>query len=195
MKFNNRGLLVLLCVLGVAIVGLTAGIILMGGKKAEEETEVSEDQISTEEYIAYVEDYYTVRDRVSELLVSGSVSADEIIEIYSEYIDTNLSSGNTEQANSYILARHEDLLRGDFKREALDVLVAMDLTFLSEPEQYRWYFNIIALAEELGEVDIVQKYEQLLQVVKPAYDASQAASEATAEEFKELIQMVEEDNE
>ena len=91
MKSNNRGLLVLLCVLGVAIVGLTAGIILMGGKKAEKETEVSEEQIAADKYVSYVEDYYSVRNRVSELFDSGFVSADNIIEIYSVNINDSIA--------------------------------------------------------------------------------------------------------
>lgn len=178
------GLIALLCALGVVIAGLVAGIILMGeGKQAEETPEVSEEQIAADKYVSYVEDYYSVRNRVSELFDSGSVSADKIIEIYSVNINDSIASGEYSRANSYILAEYEDLLRGDFVREALDVLISTDLTFLSESEQHRWYYYIIALAEELGDEGVIQKYEPLLLATEAAWEADNAASAAAAVEF------------
>lgn len=186
MKSNNRGLLVLLCVLGVAIVGLTAGIILMGGKKTEEETEVSESQQSYEEYVAYVDEFDAVINKTQILLEQEPVDIQAIIKMYDECIKKRLDAGEYDRASAFMRAEFGALTSSGFKEEALDVFTKIDFTVFDEPEQYRWYDRIITIAKELSDDDVVKKYEPLLEKTRAANEASLEGTRWAAEELESL---------
>lgn len=185
MKFENKGLVVLLGVLGIVIIGLVVGIVAVNLRWDNEATVVNEDDKAEEladEYVAYVEDYGIVREKAQELLRQDPVDVDAIIRLYSEHIEYNIASGSYGRASSYMLAEMDDLVAGGFRKEALGVLTSMDFDIFDKPERYRWYSEIIALAEELGDNETVRMYDSLRQEVKEAYEINYASSEAAATE-------------
>lgn len=185
MKFENKGLVVLLGVLGIVIIGLVVGIVVVNMNGGDEivTSKEDEDEISYQEYTNYVEEYDAVRAEAQRLLGENPVDVDAIIKLYSKYIDANLANDELDRASSYIYAENEDLLAGGFKQEALDAMLVIDYSVFDEPEQYRWYVKIIDLANELGESNIAKEYEPLAASTKAAYDANYAAAEAAAKEF------------
>ena len=186
-KSDNGGLIALLCVLGVVIVGLVAGVIIMGvGKKTEETPEVSESQRSYEEYAAYVDEYEATIAKAQELFQQRPVDVEAIIKMYTERVNNSISKKDIDRAGSYLEAEIYDLLDGGFKQEALDVLTGMDLEVFDESRQHFWYEMIISLAGDLNEDEIAQRYEPLWDATKAAYDASLAGTEAAAEAFEAI---------
>ena len=189
-KFENKGLIILLCVLVVAIVGLVVGIVLPkgGGEEVVVVDEPSEEQVLYDEYVSYVDDYNAVRAEAKNLLGQDSVDVDAIVDLYNQYINQNIANNELDRASSYMYAEYEDLLAGGFKQEALDALVVMDFSVFNEPEQYRWYSIVVSLANELGNGDVVLQYEPLMAQTKAAYDANYAAAEAAAREGEQAVQ-------
>ena len=186
-KSDNGGLIALLCVLGVVIVGLVAGVIIMGvGKKTEETPEVSESQRSYEEYAAYVDEYEATIAKAQELFQQRPVDVEAIIKMYTERVNNSISKKDIDRAGSYLEAEIYGLLDGGFKQEALDVLTGMDLEVFDESRQHFWYEMIISLAGDLNEDEIAQRYEPLWDATKAAYDASLAGTEAAAEAFEAI---------
>lgn len=186
-KSDNGGLIALLCVLGVVIVGLVAGVIIMGvGKKTEETPEVSESQRSYEEYVAYVDEYEATIAKAQELFQQRPVDVEAIIKMYTECVNNSISKKDIDRAGSYLEAEIYGLLDGGFKQEALDVLTGMDLEVFDESRQHFWYEMIISLAGDLNEDEIAQRYEPLWDATKAAYDASLAGTEAAAEAFEAI---------
>jgi len=189
-KFENKGLIILLCVLVVAIVGLVVGIVLLkgGGEEVVVVDEPFEEQVLYDEYVSYVDDYNAVRAEAKNLLGQDPVDVDAIVDLYNQYINQNIANNELDRASSYMYAEYEDLLAGGFKQEALDALVVMDFSVFNEPEQYRWYSIVVSLANELGNGDVVLQYEPLMAQTKAAYDANYAAAEAAAREGEQAVQ-------
>lgn len=183
--FENKGLVVLLGMLGVVIVGLAVGIAIVSMNKGEEVVinDENEDEISYQEYLDYVEEYDIVQTEADRLLNEDPVDITAVVNLYSKYIDENLANNEIDRASSYMYAEYESLLASGFKEELLSVMTARDYGVFDEPEQYRWFIKIIDLGRELGRDDVVVEYEPLATKTRAAYDANYAAAEAAAEEF------------
>lgn len=185
-KVENKGLLILLCVLVAAIVGLGIGIGVVVLNSKEEvvvvEDEPTEEQILEADYVAYVDEYNAARAEAKSLLEQDPVDVNAIIRLYSDLAEQSFANGETDRGSSYVRAEYDDLLAGGFKQEALDVVTALDLDIFNEPEQHMWCMRIIALAEELGNSEVVSQYQPLLAATEAAYEANGAAADAAAEE-------------
>lgn len=185
-KVENKGLLILLCVLVAAIVGLGIGIGVVVLNSKEEvvvvEDEPTEEQILEANYVAYVDEYNAARAEAKSLLEQDPVDVNAIIRLYSDLAEQSFANGETDRGSSYVRAEYDDLLAGGFKQEALDVVTALDLDIFNEPEQHMWCMRIIALAEELGNSEVVSRYQPLLAATEAAYEANGAAADAAAEE-------------
>lgn len=184
MKFENKGLVILLCVLVVAIVGLVVGIVLPkgGGEEIVVVDEPSEEQVLRDEYIAYVSSYDDMQVRVQELLNEEPIDVEEIRKLYSEQIDKYIGEENYGRANAFISAEREALLSKGLERAALDAMLEIDFSSFPEPAQYRNYAEIVRLAEGLGNATVAAEYQGLAGGVKEAYEANYAASEKVKEE-------------
>ena len=194
--FENRGLVILLCVLVMAIVGLGIGIgvVMLNNEEKEAvvvENGLSEVSMAEKVYNEYVEEFDRVREIANGLIEGGMDSATPIVELYSKYIEECFENRELDHASAYIYAENEDLMRAGFKREALDVLLGIDFSAFNEPEQYRWYSKIMSLAGELNMDDVVASYAPLAAEVKAAYDASCAAAEKVAAEGDAVIMRAE----
>jgi len=179
---EEKGLAIILaalCVVAVVLVGFVIAGFSSEGRELAGETEESEDiNYAQEEYKEYVDDFNDVEARVQELLNENPVDVNAIRELYAQNIQPLLEYGDYSRANSFIYSEKEALLSKGFKREALDALTEVDYSIFPEPSQYRRYRDIIQLAEELGDTEVIAKYQPLADKTKAAYDANYAATAA-----------------
>lgn len=189
-KFGNKGLVILLCVLVVAIVGLGVGIgiVMLNSreKTAVIEEDSTEEQVLQDKYVAYVDEYNAARVKAKELLGQDPVDTKAIVELYSNLAEQSFANDEIDRGSSYVYAEYDDLLNGGFKQEALDVMTALNLDIFNEPEQHMWCIRIISLAEELGNNEVVLQYQPLLAATEAAYKANVAAANAAAEEGRRI---------
>lgn len=144
-----------------------------------------EEKALRESYNNAIETFKQTEAKVAELLAQDPIDVQAVVSLYAERINQCLANNEVDRAGAYITSERENLLSKNFKKEALDALTAIDYSVFVEAEQYRRYTTIISLAEELGENEIVSKYEPLAAKTKAAYDANYAASEKAAAEGAE----------
>ena len=104
--------------------------------------------------------------------------------LYNPVINTYLGEGDFASAQTFILLRNDNLISRDFKKEALDALLAIDYNIFPEVIQNRYYNKIINLAKELNEKDIEEKYQVLADKTKAAVEAASRASAEWAEKMQ-----------
>lgn len=193
-KFENKSLVILLCVLIVAIVGLGIGIgvvmlnskeeVAVEDKSTEEEGIVSTatlEQIET--YEAFRQEYDAVLAETQRLLSENPVDTVAIRELYTEAMSGYMNAATYGNVQDLMIAEYDSLISGGFKEEALDALVSVDFSIFPESVQNRWYNKIVDLAQELGNVDLVAKYQQLADMTKEAAVQSEAAIREYASEY------------
>lgn len=185
-KASNKGLVGVLAVLCVVIVGLVVGIVVVNlnaGRSQETEVVEETEELTPEQvaYYDYVADFDKVQEQARGLLASGA-NASEIVALYSPYIAQCLKDGAVDRASSYIQAEQNDLLGAGYKQAALDELLNLDFSAFNAPEQYKYYTDIIEMANDLGRSDVATEYAPLAAQTKEAYDRNYAASERAAAE-------------
>lgn len=183
-KNSNWGLVVLLCALLVAIVGLAVGIFMINYNNAPKEDSNSDDMaVSYDEYLSYIDEYDDVEKKFKELAAKNPVDTEEFISLTSEYIDKYVNAGDTDRASSFVQLVEEVLMDLNHKNELLEVMTSIDLDVFTEADRYRYYSAIIDIANDLGDDGIVQKYTPLRERVKAAYDAEYEGAKAARKEF------------
>ena len=164
---EEKALVIILVVLCLVIVVLGV-VVAMGFVSKSDNAKIIDNGDGT---YTFTTDDYSVEDakiledarlQANENFVYGETTADEIINFYDAYINDYVSKGETDRVSAYVWDRNDNLIAYGFEREALDVLLAMDLDILNEAEKYRQYANIVALARDLGLDDIASKYYSLL---------------------------------
>lgn len=163
--------LVMVLALMCLIIAVLAGFIFVGMNRSGEEVAVDGDSDDGGElYTITTGGYSTVdaekledaRAQANELMARNDVSAEEIINFYTPYIDDYIAKSEPDRISAYIWDRNDNLISHGYKQEALDVLLAMNLDVLNEAEKNRQYANIVALARELGLEEIANKYYNIL---------------------------------
>ncbi|MBR3172687.1 hypothetical protein IKF21_02120 [Candidatus Saccharibacteria bacterium] len=178
---NNKFLVGILSFLCIAIVGLSVGIavVRINQSQTANSEEMTAERIAYNDYVA---DFDKVKAKSAELVKKSSVSASEIINLYSPYIEKCLADKAVDRATAYIRAEKNALVEAGFKREALDEMLKIDYSVFVEAEQHKYYLEIMELAKDLNDSDVVAKYEPLAASTKEAYDKNYAASERAAAE-------------
>lgn len=208
---ENRVLAMVLAVLCV-VVAVLAGFVVVGVNRGGEETAevVREDTVDAEfeaEIAAQVErmeaeqeaheqamaKYNDIKSQVAALLNANPADVAAAINLYKQSIEEYLAKGELDRAESYILLETNMLTEAGFKQELLDALTAIDYEAFPEATQYSLYYNVVSLANELGDASVAAKYEPLMNKTKSAWDTNAAAAEASATEGADepLIERVE----
>lgn len=181
---GNRGLVATLGVLGVIVVGLIIAIVVVGVNKnsqvavdvPEQAEEEAKQEAEKREYDEYVGSYNSAQERAEGLLNQDPANASAVHELYSQYIDKYIAMGDLTRARALIMAEEEILLSKGLKKEALEYITSIDYSDFVAPERYRIYVEIIRLAQELGDAEVVAKYEPLADEVRAAYEAEYEAT-------------------
>ncbi|MBR2994610.1 hypothetical protein IKF32_01700 [Candidatus Saccharibacteria bacterium] len=190
---NNVGLITVLVILVLVIVGLVVGIVLVknntgGGEEPQEEEVWTDSTEMTEEekmkHDQFIATYNEIAKKAEELYSHESVSAEEIMNLYTPTIKAYLDKGDFADAQTFILLRNENLIDRNYKKEALDALTSIDYSIFPEVMQNRYYNRIIKLASELNETDVVNKYQVLADKTKAAAEEASKASAEWAEKMQ-----------
>lgn len=209
MMKEHRGLVWVLVGLVFVIVGLTVGIVVVMNRDGDGE-EITTQEIETQEiaegcyYDEYageiacdfdekvlkekqlIDEVYRINEGVQQSLDKESVDMDTINQLYAAGVAKAIELDRTD----YVIVITNDvtgaLLSKGLKRESLDILLSVDFSLFSEPNQYRFYDRIIELAKELNDSEVVAKYQTLRSQVEPEYmaeyEATQEAAKRAAEE-------------
>lgn len=193
-KVENKGLLVLLCVLVAAIVGLGIGIgvVVLNSK---EEVVVNDEpvggdgivstatleQIETHE--AFKQEYDAVLAETQRLLGEEPVDTVAIRELYAKAMSGYMSAATYGNVQDLMIAEYDSLVSGGFKEEALDALVQVDFSIFPESVQNRWYNRIVDLARELGDDELVAEYQQLADMTRESAAQNEAAIKEHASKY------------
>ena len=201
-RFGNKGLVALLCALGVMIVGLAVGIVVVnvnkGGEVAVSEEDDNDPPFSEEEAKStqeYMEDFEDAQNRSEELLSQDPADVVAVVSIYKDYIDKYLARKEFDRACAFIELQRMDLLSRGFSVEELDFLLGIDFSVFDEITQYRNYYTIVSLAEELGRADVVAEYQPLVDGLQAIWDSNIQATEEAMAEVEETEYQYEEEEE
>lgn len=191
---NNAGLIVILVVLVLIIVGLVVGIIVVKNNEGGESEEPSKEEVWTDstemtdeekaKHEQFNETYNEIVKKAEELYSHDSVSAEEIMNLYTPTIKSYLDQNDYADAQTFILLRNSNLIERGYKKEALDALVSIDYSIFPEVIQNRYYNKIINLASELNKKEIADKYQVLADNTKAAAEAASKASAEWAEKMR-----------
>ena len=186
-KFENKGLVILLCVLVVAIVGLVVGIGAVMLNSDNEEVVVETDSTGVEyaastatpeqieAYESFKQKYDVVLAEAQELLNESPVNVLAIEELFANAMDEYMTAGTYSSAQEFMVAEYNILMSGGFKQEALDSLIRIDFDIFPASVQNRWYNLIVNLAQDLGNNDLAVKYRQLADWTKESAEQNEAA--------------------
>lgn len=153
---DHKGLLSILAVLVVAIIGLTAGIIIINNTNTPPTEDIPESTV-------FIRDYDAIEAEAKALLVDGKANVGRVIEIYKEVInDSSKRKDNPSYVSRFILSKSKILSEAGYKREALDELIDenIDDLNLDNKEIAEIYGVIIELARELGDENTVNEYKE-----------------------------------
>ena len=178
---------ILMIVLGVlcCVMVVLIGVVVFNVTRTTEEEVVEQNTpeidsstvVVDEEVQKTIDELENARDEAKEILARDSVSAQDIIDFYALYINKYIELNEPDRTASYVWARMDDLLAKGFKKEALDVLLEMDLKVVGDGDEYRQYANIVALARDLGMNDVADQYMALLNAAGRGEDSVNTAAE------------------
>ncbi len=166
-KSGNKGLVILLCVLVVAIVGLVIGIVVPKGGGEEvvivdeptEEIEIAETDpeaaAATREFVAGQE---AVETEAVELLNQASPDMDGIRQLYAGPYAEFVANGEISYAYSYLMSELNLYYENGYKEAALDLLTSTDLTIYDDTLQWIFCDAVIRLANELNKQSVLSDY-------------------------------------
>lgn len=192
---NNNKLVMILTVLALIIIGLVVGNVIIN---LRHNNEVSTNETATEDkkemtpeqaaYYSYVDNYNMVKQKAEELLKQNPVNVNALIDLYRPHIEQYLGEKQYDRASAFIRAERDALISAGFEQQALDELLKIDYSVFNEPEQHKYYNDIIDLAKKVGNSEVVAKYEPLAAQTKEAYDKNNAASDRAAAEGEAIRQ-------
>ncbi len=194
-RADNGGLIVVLFILVTIIIGLIICVLLLHINKGKneptnEETKIASTMTTDEDKIAfedYINRFNEVSVRANTLYDRGSVLANEILDVYGPTIDYYLSRNDYSNAQTFILMRTDDLMKYNYKKEAMDTLINIDYSFFPKAIQNRYYHRIVSIANGLGEDEVVSKYQKLANDTEAAVEEAKRQSQEWQEVFNAPI--------
>lgn len=183
---NSRVLVGILCGLTLLIVILTVGVVVIkvnngDGRIGEEELEVTEEDLIEGETMEDARKRIStgaeleknkneIEKKVSELLEADDVDVDAVNELYNDGIEKAIQLDRKDYAVELILSRKEAFLSKNMKREALDAMIAVDVEMFDNVEKYYYYSEIIELAEEINDKELVAHYTDERKAIEADYN-------------------------
>ncbi len=194
-RANNGGLVVVLIILVAIIIGLLIGVLVLYINRGENEPTNEETKtastMTTDEDRAAFEDYINrfneVSAKANALYNRESVLASEILDVYGPTIDYYLSRNDYSNAQTFILLRTDDLMKYNYKKEAMDTLTSIDYSFFPKAIQNRYYHRIVSIANGLGEDEVASKYQKLANDTEAAVEEAKRQSREWQEVFNAPI--------
>ncbi|MBR2725977.1 hypothetical protein IKE87_01790 [Candidatus Saccharibacteria bacterium] len=176
---NKKILICVLVGLGILIIGLVIGLIVTFNSKKSDGTIDTPDEMEAAMEIdkKITEEAVYAREEATKLLEQNPVDVNRINELYNNAISLALNNNRADYMAVLVYDRNELLTAKGLKKEALDALLSLDYSTLSEPNKYRTYTLIVDLARELGENDVLAEYEELQKSVSRAYHAEKNSTQ------------------
>lgn len=168
--FENRGLVILLCVLVMAIVGLGIGIgvVVLNGKKKEavviedgpeEEIEIVETNPGAAAATrVFADKQAAIEAEAAVLLNQNPPDMENIRQLYAAPYDKFVTNGEISYAYSYLLSESNLYYENGHKEAALDLLTSTDLGVYDDTPQWIFYDTIVHIANELNKLEIALDY-------------------------------------
>lgn len=172
---DHKGLLSILAVLVVAIIGLTAGIILIGNK-SEWITEDDADKQGSDYVAENVIDFQTfdpeIQQKYLEILESTKTATEQLLQkgpegvaeshkLFSENFQKLKQSGTNQiSLLEFILVEKDILYQAGYKDDALKIMtdVGCDM-FNSVLDRLTCIETVHELAKELNNIEVINEYE------------------------------------
>lgn len=161
--FENKGLVILLGVLGVVIVGLVVGIVVVNVQGGDEVAMVDEDDNSTlpEELMG---DNLSVEDQVikrtSLMLQDPDVSEEDIELYYDAVIEDAINDENIVLAMNIIIQKMNFLVvLEDDCEKAREYIDGLDMSLYSVDEKHYLASNVVSSAIECDDLDWQNQWE------------------------------------
>lgn len=123
-----------------------------------------------EKYQSFENDMMHIRNEAKEYLETNPVDFDAIHRIYSEYEEKYKGSGDLSFVGRLMFDERNLFLESEKKEEALRGLTLNDYSVFPEWEQHDYYNAILDLARELGDEEIIVKYQPLFDTTQAAWD-------------------------
>lgn len=165
---NNRNLLIILLALSTIAIVLAAFVIFQAIPKNDQSKpqEVAKEQPSTEEKNQqeaedFNKEYQNFEEQANALLAQNHVEAEDIIALYTQQINKMEKEEKHDKITTFIREEAEALVSKGYKKEALNELIKYEYDQYDLLPRFIIYNKIIELATELGEPEIVEKYEAL----------------------------------
>lgn len=213
---SNKILIGVLVVLILIIVGLIIGIIVVRLNESsaeptaveeEEEIVVNENDLDEGETVEGErerlalkserdKEFRNIENEVDKLLDKDPVDMDAINALYDSGIQKAMEYESYAYVFEFIKSRTDKLTAKGLKREALDALLTVNYDMFGNVEKYRFYNNIVILANEVGDKKVANEYMEK----RNKYEADFIADMEATRNFTESIGvenglLIEEDNE
>lgn len=191
-------LILILVALGLLIICLIAGIVIMRNTPTPapditDDTDTAEEAVAidfTPEELATIKqeetqnaaweaEYNTFENTKSELrteadklLQQTPPDTDAIDRNYLDKINSYLTNNDTSSSEALIFDERNYFLEHDMKKEALQYLSTKDYSPYPDFNQYPFYYSIVELATELGDTNLINQFQPLLDQTRPAWEKS-----------------------
>ncbi len=197
-KIKDSYLIAFLSILIIIIIGLTVWIVIIktnapndsSSSDAEYAEVEADDAVDTdEEYDLFegetIEDAKRryaqdeewsvqrkeIKSKAAQILDSESPDVEAVKKLFNEGIEKAIEWKRYDIIASYLYYEKTMFLEKGLKHEALDALTSVDPELITDPlNRYNYFSEIVELAQELGESDIVAKYEVLRKDSEAAYN-------------------------
>lgn len=177
---SNKKLIIVLLLLFAVIVGLgvTIGVLYYintsttsGGEVVEVEDDSEDEEMKrlaiTEELM--MQRIEKIEKETEELVNQQPVDVVRINKIYDEAIEYAKKNERRDYIMPLLMKRNELYTSHGMDREALDALALVDPNLFSDADKYRLYYNVVVLAEKIGDSELLEKYNKLLDGVSESY--------------------------
>ncbi len=166
MKFENRGLVILLGALGIVIIGLVVGIVVAVNRQKDEGLVVDSENGDSALPEELMGDNLSAEDRVTKktsLMLQDPDTSYEDIESYYDAVigdaindgDMSLARNITVQKMNFLVVLEDDCEKA---REYIDNL---DISFYSAEERRYLASDVISAAIECGDLDWQNQWENI----------------------------------
>ncbi len=126
----------------------------------DDETFQDNDPSPLHQYLA--EDLERISAQADELLNKDPDNAETVRMLYLEKIKECIKEEAEDLVNVYSREGANKLISKGFKKDALNYLLSVNLNYISGLEKCATLFEIVSLARDLGEDQVLEEYEQLL---------------------------------
>ncbi len=175
---TKKVLTIVIAVLCVVAICLGIGIYL-ATKNNNPQTKEKEIELSDEQKLQlnFRKKLTEINNEADSLLNAETIDLEKIKEIYLSAINESVSLKNYGIAASYINAATNKMTAANLGKDALDLLLAIDVSSFPELERYYHYERIVVLARQLGDEETETKYVPMLKELRSYYEESQKPEE------------------